>query len=99
MSETSGEPAATGAIRVVGAAAVFGNVGFHSADASWPKETARGSFSPFGFSPPCSKFSTISLIGVMPQIGSLENGKLYAIAPTRRPSMNTGEPDIPAKTL
>ena len=53
---------------------------------------------PFGLSFPCSKISIICLMGVMPQIGSFENGKLYAMAPTRRSSMNTGEPDMPANT-
>src|SRR5436853_7483055 len=37
-------------------------------------------------------------MGVMPQIGSFENGKLYAMAPTKRSSINTGEPDMPANT-
>ena len=33
------------------------------------------------------RISSMLWIGVMPQIGSFENGKLYEIAPTRRPSM------------
>ena len=48
---------------------------------------------------PLSAIFSISSIGVMPQIGSFANGKLKAIAPTSLPSMKTGEPDMPAKTL
>src|SRR5580765_1363890 len=47
---------------------------------------------------PCSTVDAICSKGVMPQIGSLANGKLYEIAPTSLPSIYTGEPDIPAKT-
>src|SRR5213079_2776658 len=97
MSGASGEFAATGATRVIALTGCFGNDDFQSALASDENETVRAS--PVrGFSFTRSKISIICLIGVMPQIGSLANGKLYAIAPTSRLSMKTGEPDIPANT-
>src|SRR5262245_34728589 len=77
--------------------ACLGKDGFQSALAKDEKDTARASVA-LGFSFPCSKMSIICLIGVMPQIGSFEKGKLYAIAPTNLLSMKTGEPDMPAKT-
>src|SRR5687767_9469615 len=46
----------------------------------------------------CAKIEIICSIGVIPQIGSLENGKLYEIAPSSLPLTYTGDPDIPAKT-
>ena len=43
--------------------------------------------------------STISAIGVMPAMGAFANWPMeYATAPTRRPSMYTGLPLIPAMT-
>src|SRR5215510_8047220 len=77
--------------------ACLGKDGFQSAFAKDENETARASVA-LGFSFPCSKISIICLIGVMPQMGSFENGKLYAIAPTNLLSMKTGEPDMPANT-
>ena len=95
----SGELAATGATNGALATVCFGRLGFHSVAANSVKETARGSGVPPTLRPaPRSKSAIICLIGVMPAIGSLEKGKLKAIAPTSRPSMYTGEPDMPAKT-
>src|ERR1051326_2940532 len=97
MSGASGEFVVTGATRVVGLTGCFGRDDFQSALARDENETGRAS--PLrGLSLPRSKMSIICLIGVMPQIGSLANGKLYAIAPTSLLSMKTGEPDIPANT-
>src|SRR5262245_39871651 len=45
---------------------------------------------------PRSKFSIMYLIGVIPAMGSFENGKVKATAPTNLPSMYTGLPLIPA---
>src|SRR6185295_2193808 len=98
-SGRSGESAATGAISDTGETAGFGKFGFQSVAANWENETERGSFGLlFWFSDPLLNRSIICLIGVIPAIGSFENGKLKAIAPTSLPSMNTGEPDIPPNT-
>jgi hypothetical protein len=75
ISGTRGDPAVTWAISGAEVKAGFGNRGFHSALASSVKDTARASLR-FSRSFPCSKISIICLIGVMPQIGSFENGKL-----------------------
>src|SRR5437899_8090060 len=88
INATSGEPAATGAISGTPVTAGLGRVGFHSVAASCANETGRGSFDFCVSLPvPFSKMSSISLIGVIQEIGHLENGKLKAIAPTSRPSM------------
>ena len=47
--------------------------------------------------PTCAIFS-ISSIGVIPATGSLANCHEYASAPITLPSMNTGEPLMPAMT-
>src|ERR1700752_1816401 len=96
MSGRSGDPAETGAKSDTDDTAGFGRLGFQSVPASCENETTRGSFG-LTFSP-LLKSSTICLMGVMPAIGSFENGKLKAIAPTIFPSMYTGEPDMPANT-
>src|SRR6476660_4424623 len=97
MSGSSGEPPETGARSDTDDTAGLGRFGFQSVPASCANETTRGSF---GLRPsdPLLKSSTICLIGVIPAIGSFENGKLKAIAPTILPSMNTGEPDMPPNT-
>src|ERR1051325_10516861 len=97
ISGNNGAPVETGASNETDETAGFGRFGFQSVPASCENETTRGSF---GLRPsdPLLKSSTICLIGVIPAIGSFENGKLKAIAPTIFPSMYTGEPDIPAKT-
>src|SRR6185369_2404970 len=98
-SGSNGELAATGANSDTEETAGFGKFGFQSVAASCEKETARGSFGfSFWFSDPLLNRSIICLIGVIPAIGSFENGKLKAIAPTSLPSMNTGEPDMPPNT-
>ena len=79
-------------------AVFFGKPGCQFVAASSANETARGSA---GFDLSicfCSKIAIICSIGVMPQIGSFEKGKLYEIAPTSLPFIYTGEPDIPANT-
>jgi hypothetical protein len=75
----------------------LGSDDFHSVLARDENDITRASVVR-GFSLPRSKMSIICLIGVMPQIGSFAKGKLYAMAPTNLLSMNTGDPDIPAKT-
>src|SRR4030095_13451334 len=97
MSGASGEFVATGATKVVALTGCLGSDAFQSALASDENDTTRASVAR-GFSLPRSKMSIICLMVVMPQIGSFAKGKLYAIAPTSLLSMNTGDPDIPAKT-
>src|SRR5688572_8624670 len=98
-SGSNGDPIKTDPIIGPPETAGFGKAGFQSADASCANETGRGSFGLlFGFSDPLLKRSIICLMGVIPAIGSFEKGKLKAIAPTSLPSINTGDPDIPAKT-
>src|SRR6185369_8134503 len=94
----NGEPALTGANNETDETAGLGRFGFHSVAANCENETGRGSLGLFSFSDPLLKRSIICLMGVMPAIGSFENGKLNAMAPTSLPSIKTGEPDIPANT-
>src|SRR6476620_2608483 len=83
-----GEPWETGAINEAEVTDCFGRLGFQSVEANCAKENARGSLGPCRLSAlPFSKRSIICLIGVMPAIGSLEKGKLNAIAPTNLLSM------------
>src|ERR1041385_9323024 len=97
ISGSNGEPVETGASSETDETAGFGRFGFQSVPASCEKETTRGSFG-LRFSDPLLNRSIICLIGVIPAMGSFENGKLKAIAPTSLPSMNTGEPDMPPNT-
>src|SRR5262249_26251239 len=97
ISGASGEFVATGATSDVEVTAGFGRAGFQFVLAKDVNETGRAWVVP-GLFLPCSNISIICLIGVMPQMGSFENGKLYAIAPTNLLSMKTGEPDMPANT-
>src|ERR1044072_3211171 len=98
-SGNNGELAAAGANSDTEETAGLGTFGFQSVAASCEKETARGSFGlSVWFSDPLLNRSIICLIGVIPAMGSFENGKLKAIAPTSLPSMNTGGPDMPPKT-
>src|SRR5688572_7196101 len=85
-------------MRVADVTDCLGSTGFQSLDASSVKETGFGSLGLVVWFDPFSKISIICLIGVIPAIGSLEKGKLNAIAPTSRLSMYTGEPDIPPNT-
>src|SRR6266498_2688004 len=88
ISEMSGDPWETEAISGAPVKAGFGRVGFQSVEANCAKEIARGSLGLcVSFTLPFSKRSIICLMGVIPAIGSLEKGKLKAIAPTSRPSM------------
>jgi hypothetical protein len=82
----SGEPVETGASSETEETAGFGRFGFQSVPASCENETTRGSLG-LMFSEPLLNRSIICLIGVIPAIGSFENGKLKAIAPTILPSM------------
>src|SRR6185369_8129317 len=82
----SGEPAETGARSETDETVGFGRFGFQSVPASCANETGRGSFG-VKFSEPLLKRSTICLMGVIPAIGSRENGKLNAMAPTILPSI------------
>src|SRR6266404_9485788 len=77
--------------------ACLGSDGFQLALAIDVNETARASVL-LGPGFPCSKISIICWMGVIPQIASFENGKLYAMAPTSLLSIKTGEPDMPANT-
>src|ERR1041385_5211351 len=79
----SREPSETGAINDVEDTEGFGRFAFQSVEASWANETARGSDGRLFSFEPFSKTSIICCMGVMPAIGSLENGKLNAIAPLR----------------
>src|SRR5689334_23946896 len=85
-SGNRGEPLETGATSETDETADFGRFGFQSVPASCEHETTRGSLG-LMFSDPLLKRSIICLIGVIPAIGSFENGKLKAIAPTILPSM------------
>src|SRR5581483_1530220 len=96
ISGAKAEPAETEAISDCEPIGCLGKLGFQVLAVAL-NENARASLL-FGFSLPCANMSIICLIGVMPQMASLANGKLYAIAPTSLLSMKTGEPDIPANT-
>ena len=63
-----------------------GRSGDQTLEANCGNENARGSVAAAegAF---FSKIAIICSIGVMPQIASFENGKLYEMAPINRPSM------------
>ena len=69
------EPSETGAINEVDPTAGFGKVGFHSVAANCANDTALGSLDAASGLRSLFEISIICLIGVMPAIGSLENGK------------------------